>query len=119
MFEHSLIDLETQPQPRRRWLSLPIAVGLHVVGLSAFAFASYWSVGTVPDPATNIGPVTFLELPAPPGGGGGPRPQVKPEQKPSTQPPVTRQVVQPTEKDIPDQPPVPSTTTTTTEEIVA
>ncbi len=46
MFEHSLIDLETKQHPRsRRWISLPMAIGLHLVGLTAFAFASYWSVG--------------------------------------------------------------------------
>jgi protein TonB len=112
MFEHSLIDLETKPQPRR-WLSLPIAVGLHVVGLSAFAFAGYWSVGTVPDPATNIGPVVMFELPPPPsGGGGGPRPPVKPERKPATTPPATNQVVQPNDKDIPEKPPAPNTAPT-------
>ncbi len=116
MFEHSLIDLETKTQPRRRWLSLPIAVGLHVAGLSAFAFASYWTVGTVPDPNTNIGPVTFFELPPPPsGGGGGPRPPVKPEQKPVTAPPATNPVVQPDEKNVPDKPPAPNTETTTQE----
>lgn len=119
MFEHSLIDLETKTQPRRRWLSFPIAVGLHVAGLSAFAFASYWTVGTVPDPNTNIGPVTFFELPPPPSGGGGPRPPVKPQQKLATAPPATNQVVQPDEKNVPDKPPAPNTETTTTQEIVS
>jgi hypothetical protein len=41
MFEHSLIDLETQQQPkRRRWISLPIAVALHLVALTAFTLGS-------------------------------------------------------------------------------
>jgi protein TonB len=114
MFEHSLIDLEVKPQqPRRRWLSLPIAVGLHVVGLSAFAFASYWSVGTVPEPQLNA--AFFVSLPTPPppaSGGGGPRTPVRQEQRQTTRPAATNQVVQPSEKDIPDKPPAASTAPT-------
>jgi periplasmic protein TonB len=110
MFEHSLIDLEAKPKLRRRWLSLPIAVGLHVVGLTAFAFASYWNVGTVQDPSLNIGPVTFLELPPPPGG-GGPKPQPQ-EQKKQTAAPAPRELVQPKAEDVPDKPPAPATNET-------
>src|SRR5436853_5241308 len=79
MFEHSLIDLEAKPSSRRRWLSLPIAVGLHVAGLTAFALASYWNVGTVPDP--QLADVFIVTLPPPDGGGGGPKPKPQPEQK--------------------------------------
>jgi protein TonB len=120
MFEHSLIDLETKIQPRRRWLSLPIAVGLHVAGLSAFAFASYWSVGTVPEPHLNAAFFVSLPTPQPPAGGGGPRPPVRQEQSQTTAPPATNQVVQPDENNIPDKPPAPNTTTTTTttEEVI-
>ena len=121
MFEHSLIDLETKTQPRRRWISLPIAVGLHVAGLSAFAFGSYWTVGMVPDPDTNIGPVVMFELPSPPPGGrdSGPRPPVRQEARQSTPPPAQNRVVQPDANNIPDQPPAPSTNTTPTfEEVV-
>lgn len=109
MFEHSLIDLE-KPR-RRRWISLPIAVGLHVVGLTTFAFASYWSVGEVPEP--QIVDVFFSEklLPELSGGGGGPKPPDKPpvieeEQKP----PVPDQPVQPTEDTVPDDLPTPADT---------
>ncbi|MEA2603388.1 MAG: hypothetical protein QOF89_4380 [Acidobacteriota bacterium] len=117
MFEHSLIDLETKPQTGRRWLSLPIAVGLHVAGLTAFAFGSYWTVGTVPDPQLNAQSFVEVILPPPPsGGGGGPKP-VKPDQKPATAPPVHNEIVQPKDKDVPDKPPTP-TKETTTEEIV-
>jgi protein TonB len=109
MFEHSLIDLEAKPSPRRRWLSLPIAVGLHVVGLTAFAFASYWNVSSVPDPNVNIGPVTFFELPPPGGGGGGPKPKPRtPEIKKQAPQQTPAQTVQPTAKDVPDKPPAPA-----------
>lgn len=116
MFEHSLIDLETKPKTGRRWLSLPIAVGLHVVGLSAFALASYWNVSTVPEPQLNA--AFFVTLPAPPppaGGGGGPRPPARPEQRTQTPPAAPNRVVQP--QDVPDHPPT-TPSTPTLEEVV-
>jgi len=120
MFEHSLIDLETKQQPRRRrWISLPIAVALHVVGLSAFAFASYWSVGSVPEPDTNVvffqlAPVP--ELPA--GGGGGGRPE-PPAPQPAPQPEPVRpsQPVQPTDETVPEDLPTPTANTTAVEDL--
>jgi protein TonB len=118
MFEHSLIDLEVKPSPRRRWLSLPIAVGLHVAGLTAFALASYWNVGSVQDPNVNIGPVTFFELPPPGGGGGGTKQPVKPETKKQTAVPTPRELIQPNAADIPDKPPA-STTSETVPSIVS
>ena len=117
MFEHSLIDLEAKQQPRRRrWISLPIAIGLHVVGVTAFAFASYWTVGSVPEPNTNIVFVSMAPLPEPPaGGGGGGRPQTRetrPE-RPEPEPVRPSQPVQPTEETVPDEVPLPTTTATT------
>ncbi|HEV7786442.1 MAG TPA: TonB family protein, partial [Thermoanaerobaculia bacterium] len=108
MFEHSLIDLEAKPSTRRRWLSLPIAVGLHVAGLTAFAFASYWTVGSVPEP--QLSEVFFVNLPPPPpGGGGGPRPPVKtPEIKKQAPQPASKALTQPTAKDVPEKPPAPA-----------
>jgi periplasmic protein TonB len=110
MFEHSLIDLESKPRPRRRWISLPIAVGLHVVGFTTFAFASYWNVADVPEPSFNIGPVTMLTLPEPPSGGGG-RPTKPPEAPEEQKPPVQDKIVQPTEETIPTDVPPPTTET--------
>lgn len=46
MFEHSLIDLEEKKQPRRRWISLPIALGLHLAVVGAVGFANIWHVDT-------------------------------------------------------------------------
>ena len=115
MFEHSLIDLETAKQPRsRRWISLPIAIALHVVGLTAFAFASYWTVGSVTEPDLLMGPITMLELPQLPAGGGGGRPkppETTPEQ-PKPEPVKPSQPVQPTDETVPDDVPVPTTPTT-------
>jgi periplasmic protein TonB len=110
MFEHSLIDLESKAKPRRRWISLPIAVGLHVVGFSAFAFASYWNVDDVPEPEANIVFLSLAPLPQPPAGGG--RPPVKPPTAPDVQkPPTQERTVQPTEETIPEDVPPPTTET--------
>jgi protein TonB len=109
MFEHSLIDFEAKPSTRRRWLSLPIAVGLHVAGLTAFAFASYWNVGSVQDPNVNIGPVTYFELPPPGGGGGGPKPKAQTQEiKKAAAPQPPTKPTQPTAATVPDKPPAPT-----------
>jgi protein TonB len=89
MFEHSLIDLETRRQPaQRRWISLPVAVALHLVAFAAFGFGTYWSVGTVPEPPVNIEPVMILQLPPlpPPPSGGRPAPPPTPTHEPAPAP---------------------------------
>ena len=110
MFESALIDLEAkrQPQRRRRWLSLPLAIVLHLVGLTAFAFASYWSVDAVQDPPINV---TFIEVmlpPPPPAGGGHPQPP-PPEPHPQTAPQPPTTPVQP--EVVPNRIPTPTTLT--------
>ena len=105
MFENSLIDLEAKKQPRgRRWLSLPIAVALHVVGLTAFAFASYWTVNAVPEPSLNVVFLSLVPPPAPSGGGGGGRPKPV-ENKPMDAQPKPAEPVQPTLDTLPDKAP--------------
>ena len=122
MFEHSLIDLEAKQQPRsRRWISLPIAIALHVVGLTAFAFASYWTVGSVAEPSLNIVFVSMMPLPEPPAGGGGggvrtPPVTTKPEQT-EIKPVKPSEIVQPTDKTVPENVPPPATTTTETADV--
>jgi periplasmic protein TonB len=110
MFEHSLIDLETKPVRPRRWISLPVAVGLHVVGLTAIAFASYWNVDTVPEPRVNVVFLSFAPLPDLPAGGGQ-RPTVKPPvTKDQEKPRAPEQPVQPTLESVPATIPTPPTT---------
>jgi protein TonB len=104
MFEHSLIDLEKKAQPRRRWLSLPLAVGVHLVALTGFALASYWNVGTVADPDLNM--AAFVVTLPPPAiqQGGGPRPHPMP----APHPPPATEATQPRQPDptvLPDKPP--------------
>lgn len=108
MFESSLIDLEARKQPRRRrWLSLPLAIVLHLVGLTAFAFASYWSVGAVQEPQTNVAFIDVVLPPPLPAGGGGHPPPPQPHDRPQPAPHPATAPTQPT--DIPDRPPVPAT----------
>ncbi len=109
MFEHSLIDLENKPRRGRRWISLPIAIGLHVVGLTAIAFGSYWSVSEVPEPKENYVFLTFAPLPEL-GGDGGQRPTVKPPVTDEVKPRTPEQPVQPTDETIPETVPTPTTT---------
>jgi|GEM_PF-778078 len=108
MFEHSLIDLEAKTQPRRRrWISLPLAIGLHLVGLTAFAFASYWNVGPVTEPSLNVAFIDVLMPPPPPAGGGGrPKPPVPERPQPQPVPAQAPTVRQPT--DVPDTPATPA-----------
>jgi protein TonB len=115
MFEHSLIDLETKTQPRRRrWLSLPLAVGVHLVALTGFALASYWNVGTVADPDLNMASYVVM-LPPPEiqqGGGPRPRPVPTPPQPTPTPAPAPTALHQPdpnTAQDTPAVAPAPVT----------
>jgi protein TonB len=105
MFESSLIDLEARKQPkRRRWLSLPLAIVLHLVGLTAFAFASYWSVGPVPEPQTNV---AFIDVVLPPPElqrGGGVKPPKPPETKTEVKTPAPQTPVQPDPEHTVDKP---------------
>lgn len=111
MFEHSLIDLEARKQPqRRRWLSLPLAIALHLIALTAFAFASYWNVGNVAEPQTNVAFIDVVLPLLPPSGGGGRPTPPPPVDRPQTAPQQeATQVRQP--EDIPDNPPAPTTPT--------
>ncbi len=109
MFEHSLIDLETKMQPRRRrWLSLPLAVGVHLVALTGFALASYWNVGTVADPDLNMAAFVVMLPPPEIQQGGGPRPQPvpKPPQPAPTAAPTPTTLHQPDPNTAQDKPAV-------------
>jgi protein TonB len=104
MFEHSLIDLESKTQPRRRrWLSLPLAVGVHLVALTGFALASYWNVGTVPDPDLNMA-AFVVTLPPPAIQQGGGRPRLPAPTPHSQTPPEATPLHQPKDETTPAKP---------------
>ena len=113
MFEHSLIDLDaeleakTNPR-RRRWIWLPLAIGLHLVGLTAFAFASYWNVGPVIGALASTSPyidVPLLPPGLPPAGWRGasktPRARAASAQAGTGPGPATRRL---SRTDVPDTP---------------
>jgi protein TonB len=113
MFENSLIELGAKRKPRSRWLSLPIAVLLHVVLLASVAFAQYWQIGNVAEP--QLTEVFFVQADLPAlepaseePAGPPPGPPSPPPDRQETQPePATPAVVQPDV--VPDQvPPTPA-----------
>lgn len=111
MFEHSLIGLEARQKSRRGWVSLPVAIAIHLAAFASFTFASYWDVAEVPDPPTNdIFYVSMAPPPPPPPLGSG-RPATETAVKPIEVKPVApEQVVQP--PSVPnDLPPVVAQTT--------
>lgn len=104
MFEASLIDLEPKKRSRRAWI-LPVALAIHIVGLGTVAFASYWTVGEVPEPNGNMGPVIVQLLPPPPPPPpppGGPVTEPTPTPVPEPRP-VDVEVQQPDLEQIPDE----------------
>jgi protein TonB len=98
MFEHSLIDLAATKRSRRRWLSLPAAVLLHIGAFATFTFASYWQVDKVAEPMV-IEPyynVHEVLLPPPPPPLGSGKPEMKAEvKKAEVKPVVQQEAVQP------------------------
>jgi protein TonB len=97
MFEHSLIGLAATKPSRRRWLSLPTAIALHVGAFAVFTLASYWQVEAVPAPPTNDVFFVAMAPPPPPPPLGSGRPE-KPEARPDVKPDevkLPQQAVQP------------------------
>jgi TonB family protein len=119
MFENSLIDLGDKGKKikSRRWLSLPVAVGLHLGLAATVAFAAYWNIAEVTEPEVNVVFFARKELPppgppAPPAGASVRTPQ-------QAAPPRVVEPEQPVQpSDVPDDvppaaaPPVPVTTYT-------
>ncbi len=117
MFEHSLIDLEEKKQPRRRWTSLPIALGLHLAVVATVGFANVWQVDEkladprIVDPLRSERPVPVIFEDA------------QPPQGPKTPVQTTEVVktrsgpVQPDEKTVPEKEPGPTTTIPAVEDL--
>jgi TonB family protein len=106
MFESSLISLDQKKQRGKRWLSFPLAVGLHLVVLVSLGFAQYWNVDRIPEPDT-IGPV-IVELAPPPMARGERDGRTIEKHVATVKPAVPSTPVQP--PTVPDQP-VPGPTT--------
>jgi protein TonB len=117
MFENSLVALDSKKQGSKRWLSFPLAVGLHLLVLVSLGFAQYWNVEKVPEPEVNIDPI-HLELAPPPMARGerDARPAVKPAPAAAPAPVAPHTPVQPAPV-VPDQP-IPNAAPPSNEEIV-
>ena len=63
MFESSLIESGKQQLNTKRFLSVPLSVGIHVVVLVLAAGVSLWYIEEIPEPPI---PVTFYAQSAPP-----------------------------------------------------
>lgn len=100
MFESSLIALDHKKQSNKRWLSLPLAVGLHLVVLVSLGFAQYWNVEQVTEPPVADIYVVNLTPPSPPAGPR--RSDPAPTHRASTPPVAHPAVTQP--QDIPTEP---------------
>ena len=117
MFEHSLITLEEKKQPRRRWVSLPIALGLHLAVVGTVGFANVWHVDTgLADPPVVEAwrperpvPVIF-EDPQPP---KGPKTPVKTTEAVK----ATSGPTQPEQKTLPEKEPATTATTPPVEDL--
>ena len=94
MFEHSLIGL-AERKKSRGWLSLPMAIAIHLVAVATFTFASVWDVAEVPAPPTND--VFYVSLPPPPPPilGTGKPPTTTVVKQAEVKAPAPQQVVQP------------------------
>jgi protein TonB len=100
MFESSLIALDHKKQSNKRWLSLPLAVGLHLVVFVSLGFAQYWNVEQVSAPPPSDIFVVSMVPPSPP---AGPRRNDPASTHRASTPPVAHPAVtQP--KDIPTEP---------------
>ncbi len=97
MFETSLVGMQRKKGARQRWLSLPLAVALHLVVLSSLVFAQYWSVGEVPEPQVTEAFQVTLPPPPPPAGPLG-----------TTAPQTVHHPTPPTPTAVPDRPPQPA-----------
>jgi len=114
MFESSLLALDPKKPRGKRWLSVPLAIVLHLVVLVSLTFAQYWNVDKIAEPQDKAVFVSLSSPPPPPIARGTRAPQpAAPHPAPT---PTPHQVVHPPTV-IPDAPPV--ATTPQTEESVS
>ena len=103
-----LIDLEAKSSPGPPLDLAAPRVGLHLVGLTAFAFASYWNVGAV----TGARPQRRLLRRRPAAAGDPARwrrtAAARADPRPQPAPVPETQTVQPDLDDMPDNPPAPA-----------
>jgi protein TonB len=80
MFEDQLIESKRQKVDRKRLMTLPMSVLIHVVVVSVAVVATMWAVDEIPEPPI---PVSFYAAPPPP-----PPPPAPPKAAPKAPPKV-------------------------------
>jgi protein TonB len=107
MFEDALIESTKQKVDKKRWMTLPLAVILHVVVIGSAVALSLWYIEEIPDPPI---PVSFYVQAAPPPPPPPPPPKAAaPKVVQKVEPQPTNQMVAPVV--IPDALPKPSADT--------
>ena len=107
MFEAALIESTRQKVDTRRWMTLPLAIILHVVVIGSAVALSLWYIEEIPDPPI---PVSFYVQAAPPPPPPPPPPKAAaPKAQPKVEQPPSNQMVAPVV--IPDALPKPSADT--------
>lgn len=106
MFEAALIESTKQKIDRKRWMTLPLAVILHVLVIGSAVALSLWYIEEIPDPPI---PVSFYVQAAPPPPPPPPPPKAAPKAVQKVEQPPTNQITAPVI--IPDALPKPSADT--------
>jgi len=92
MFENTLIETMRKPQPKKKLMTFPIAVAIHVVAIGAVLVMQLWAVEKLPEPTIMA---TFYQAPPPPPPPPPPKAAAAPKAPPATQ--VRGPEVQPVE----------------------
>src|SRR5512136_2863519 len=103
MFEAALIESTKQKVDTKRWMTLPLAVILHVVVIGSAVALSLWYIEEIPDPPI---PVSFYVQAAPPPPPPPPPPKAAPKAVQKVEQPQSNQMTAPVV--IPDALPKPS-----------
>lgn len=107
MFESALIESTRQKVDKKRWMTLPLAVILHVLVIGSAVALSLWYIEEIPDPPI---PVSFYVQAAPPPPPPPPPPKAAaPKAVQKVEQPQTNQMTAPVT--IPDALPKPSADT--------
>lgn len=107
MFEAALIESTRQKVDKKRWMTLPLAILLHVVIIGSAVALSLWYIEEIPDPPI---PVSFYVQAAPPPPPPPPPPKAAaPKVVQKVEQPQTNQMTSPVV--IPDALPKPSADT--------
>jgi protein TonB len=103
MFESALIESTRQKVDKKRWMTLPLAILLHVVIIGSAVALSLWYIEEIPDPPI---PVSFYVQAAPPPPPPPPPKAAAPKAQPKIETPVNPQMVSPVV--VPETLPMPS-----------